>query len=202
MRIIWLILITFITTNNSAYAVTPISPSESIAPIVLNEAMLDSVTAGAISSTAITNAAATGLTYAKTNTEVMTYAKAKFGNLVTGGKGVATARGDMLAVTQGLSISNTDTVAVSVQGTAIAIDEDAYAYTSVFTKAISTRYVDIAIGRVRSVACCGADSYTNVQASTMTNQDSSISHIQTNQINTPQLSISSGIAIILSINNR
>ncbi len=159
---------------------------------------------GAISSTAITNAAATGLTYAKTNTEVMTYAKARFGNLVTGGKGVATARGDMLAVTQGLSISNTDTVAVSVQGTAIAIaiDEDAYAYTSVFTKAISTRYVDIAIGRVRSVACCGADSYTNVQASTMTNQDSSISHIQTNQINTPQLSISSGIAIILSINNR
>ncbi len=163
--------------------------------------MLDSVTAGNISSTTMTNAAATGLTYAETNTKVMTYAKAKLGNLITGGKGVATARSDVLAFTQGLSLSSANTAAVSVEGTALAIGEDAYAKTFVFTKAISTRHVDIAIGRVRSVACCGADNYTNAQASTITNQDSSISHIRTNQINTRRLSISSATAIVISINN-
>jgi len=195
MRKAWFILVALLPTNYAAYALTV----ESIAPIILNESMLDSVTAGAISSITTANAFAVGSTYAKTMTDVTDYAIARPGNLQSTGQGVAVAHGNDLAVAGGASVSNADTTGVSVAGVAVAVGGDAY--TSVWTKAIDTRNAEIAIGHVRSVACCGPDTYTSVQASTFTQQDSNAGHITLHDVNTPHSSHSIGNAVIVSISH-
>ena len=201
MRKAWLILMALISTNYSAYADTPIAPADSLAPIILNNDRLESVTAGAVSSVTMADAVAMGMTYGRTETTVMTYARARQGNWQTSGEGVSSAQGNGFALTKGSSVSSADTTGVSIGGQASASGEVAQAYTSVVTKAIDTRYAEIAIGHVRSIACCGSDTNTSVQASTFTNQDFSASHIMLKDVNTPRFSYSLGNAVIVSISH-
>lgn len=196
MRKAWLILVALLTTNYSVYAATPLPPSESTEPMILNESMLDSVTAGAISSTTLANAFAIDSSFAKTMTDITTYAIAREGSLQTEGKGVAIAQGNNLAFAGGSSISSSGTTGVSVEGMARAAGGKAYIL--VRTKAINTRNVDIAIGHVRSIACCGSNTYTSAQTSTFTQQGFNISLNTLREVNTPNLSLSIGNAIVVS----
>lgn len=195
MRKAWFILVALLPANYVAYALPPVS----FEPIILNESMLDSVTAGAVSSITTANAFAVGPTYAKTMTDVTDYAIGRQGNLQSTGQGVAVAHGNDLAVAGGTSVSSAGTTGVSVAGVAMAAGGDAY--TSVWTKSIETRNAEIAIGHVRSVACCGSDTYTSVQASTFTQQDSNAGHITLHDVNTPHSSHSIGNAVIVSISH-
>lgn len=192
MRKAWFILVVLFSTSYPVYS----SPSTSSSPIILNESMLDSVTAGAISSTTTANAFAAGSTDAQTITEATTYAIALGKTVQTGGKGVAVAQGDILALAAGTSTSSSDATGVSVEGTAGAIGGDAY--TLVWTRAISTPGVDVAIGHVRSVACCGPNTYTSAQTSTSAPEGSTVSVNNLNTVNTPNLSLSVGNAVVIS----
>lgn len=201
MRKARFIFTSLILVNFSVSAVSPAFSADSLNSIVLNNDILDTITAGAVSSSTTTNALATGLTYAETETSVLTYAKVRQGNWQTGGEGDSAAQGNGLAYTEGSSISIADTTGVFIGGEAIVISEDAKAYTSVMTKAIDTRYAEIAIGHVRAVACCGSESDTNVQAATFTDADFSISQININEVNTAHFSQSVGNAVIVSISH-
>jgi hypothetical protein len=196
----WAILLAFISASSSAYAETPVSPPDFLSPVILNEAMLDSVTAGAVSSTMTTNAFASGLTHATAKTDVMTSADRR-GIWQTAGKGVSVAQADGLAFAEGTGVSSADTTGVSIGGSAIAFSDTADAYISVRTKAIDTRNAEIAIGHVRAIACCGADTDTSVQATTFTGQDFNAGHITLKEIDTPRLSYSLGHAVIVSVSH-
>lgn len=186
------ILLAIISASYSAYAQTP---------IILNDATLDAVTAGAVASVAGAQALATGQTHAATQTHVLTYADARPGVWQTGGQSTALAQGNGLAFTAGTSASGAGTTGVSVGGTAIAIGDEANAYTSVRTKAIDTRYAEIAIGHIRSVACCGPDTDTRVQASIFTEQNFTAGHIALKEVETPRLSVSLSNAVIVSVSH-
>jgi hypothetical protein len=185
-----LMLLAFISANSSAYAQTP---------IVLNDITLDAVTAGAAASAAGANALATGQTHAATKTRVLTYANARPGVWQTGGKGTALAQGDGLAFTAGTSASSADTIGISIGGAAMAIIDEAKAYTSVRTKTIDTRYAEIAIGHARSMACCGPETGTSAHAAIFTEQNLTAGHVALKEIETPHSSISLSNAVIVSV---
>lgn len=197
MEKVCFILVVLLFSSYSAYSSTRLSPSESDSLMILNESMLDSVTAGAISSTVLANAVAVGSAFAKTMADATSYAIATGGNFQTGGQGEAVAQGDSLAFTEAASISSSDTTGVSVEGRAMTTDGSAY--TLVWTKVITTGGAEVAIGHVRSIACCGSDTYTSAQTSTFTQKDFSISRNRLNEVNTSHLSISIGNAIAVSL---
>jgi hypothetical protein len=171
-------------------------------PIVLNDATLDAVTAGAASSVAAAYAFASGPTNAAAKTSVLTYAKALQPNVwQTGSKVTAVAQSNGLAFTAGTSTSTAGTTGVSVGGSAIAVSDEAFARTSIRAKAIDTPHAEIAIGIVRSVACCGPDTDTSVQASTFTEQNFNASRIVLKEVKTPRLSMSVAIAVIVSLSH-
>lgn len=191
MKKAWFISVILFSASYSVYS----SPSESSLPMVLNESMLDSVTAGAISSTVTANGAAAGSTFAQITTDATTYASVLGQTLQTGAKGVVFAQGDLLALASGSSSSSSGTTGVSVDGTAITIGGQAYIL--VWTKDISTPGANVAIGHVRAVACCGPDAYASVQTSTLA-PDGSVSVNNSNQVTTPVLSLAIGNAVAVS----
>ncbi len=192
MRKAWFILVVLFSSNYSVYS----SPSESNSPMILNESMLDSVTAGAISSTITASGSAAGSTFAQTTIDATTYAVALGRTLQTGAKGVVFAQGDLLAFAGGSSTSSSDTTGVSVEGAAITTGGKAYAL--VWTKYITTPGVSVVIGHVRSVACCGSDTYTSAQTSTFAPEGFNVSVNNLNEVNTPVLSLSVGNAVVVS----
>jgi hypothetical protein len=186
------ILPTLISVSYPAYALTP---------IVLNDATLDAVSAGAVSSIGAAYALASGPTYAETKTRVLTDAQARPNIWQTGSKITASAQGDGLAFTAGTSTSTAGTTGVSVEGSAVAVSDEASTRTSIRTKAIDTPHGEIAIGIARSVACCGPDTDTSVQASTFTEQNLNAGHIVQQEVKTPRLSMSTAIAVIVSFSH-
>ncbi|TRX02916.1 hypothetical protein [Candidatus Methylobacter oryzae] len=164
--------------------------------MILNEAMLDSVTAGAISSTVSASGVAAGSTFTQTTIDATTYAIALGKTLQTGAKGVVFAQGDLLALASGSSSSSSGTTGVSVDGTAITIGGQSYIL--VWTKDISTPGANVAIGHVRSVACCGPDAYASVQTSTFAPEGFNVSVNNINEVNTPVLSLAIGNAVVVS----
>lgn len=201
MRTSWVILSTLISASYVVHAETPASLSDSFTPITLNDVTLDSITAGGVASMTAADAFAYGQTYANTKTIVLTNAIARPGVMQTGGQGTSIAQGNGFAMTTGTSTSIAGTTGVSVGGTAAASGAVANAFTSVWTKAIDTRYADIAIGHVHSVACCGTATGTSAQASTFTGQDFNAAQIVLKDVNTPHLSLSVGNAVIVSVSH-
>ena len=191
MRKAWFISVILFSASYSAYS----SPSESGSPMILNEAMLDSVTAGAVSSMVTAGGSAAGSTFAQTTTDATTYAIALGKTLQTGAKGVVFAQGDFLALAGGSSTSSSGTTGVSVQGAAITIGGESYIL--VWSKDISTPGANVAIGHVRAVACCGPDAYASVQTSTLA-PEGAVSVNTLNQVNTPVLSLAIGNAVAVS----
>lgn len=75
----------------------------------------------------------------------------------TSGSGGAHAVGTTEAVTYAVGRSVADNAGAEVWGGAKAAGTPARADTNIHTWAIDTPRVDVAIGRVHSTACCGAD---------------------------------------------
>ncbi|MGR9044828.1 MAG: hypothetical protein ACU83N_06005 [Gammaproteobacteria bacterium] len=201
MRTARLLLLGLLSSATFVHSANLNASAENSETIILTEFFLDKVTAGAVSSVTMTEALASGMTFAETKTQVMSDAYARQGNWSTHGKGSSTASGNGFAYTAGSSSSQADSTGVDIQGDALAIDSDASALTKIWTQAIDTRYAEIAIGHVRSVACCGSDTDTNVQASTFTDQAFSVSRITLNEVNTPRLAHSIGNVVIISISH-
>jgi hypothetical protein len=174
-------------------------PAYALSPIVLDDAALEAVSAGAVSSIAAAYALASGPTYAETKTRVLTDAQARQKIWQTGSKVTAAAQSNGLAFTAGTSTSTAGTTGVSIESSSVAVSDEASTRTSIRTKAIDTPHAEIAIGIARSVACCGPETDTSVQASTFTEQDLNASHIVQQEVNTPHSSMSTAIAVIVSL---
>lgn len=169
-------------------------------PDVLTEWELDAVTAGGLASRTGAIATAVGERYARARATASNTAQRESGIGRTAGGAVATSAADGFAATAATGSSVADTAAVEVSALASAVSNTASASSSVWTGAIDTPYVDVAIGRASSYACCGPDAIASTTGAGSATGDHNLTRVLQQDVTTPRGSRSLTIVVVISTN--
>lgn len=107
----------------------------------------------------------------------------------------------MRLAAQQMDAVSAGTVAVGVFSSATADGSNAYASSSTSTTVFSTPTgtVEIGLGFGGAVACCGSDTYTDVQTSYYAEGDKVIAHSTVNDTSTPRFSFSNGVTTVIAV---
>lgn len=153
---------------------------------VLGDGTMDGLRAGAAYAGADLAALAPGDAF-RTRTDARTSVFARGVVQRGAGGGRAYAAGNDGASTRGAGLSQLDGIAAAVDGGARASGAGAFTETRLDTRVIDTPAYALAVGRVRSTACCSPDSATYASGSTALDGAMGFDHVAQRQSDGPVL---------------